>query len=179
MNLESAASPFGASAYPMAGSLQPSYDSSLSPLAASPRSYETGSSTSAWRTQSCGNQRHVLSGSSQPKGPVSPHSMASSAALSRMRRIPRKHTTKEEANFQCSVQGCGKFFSRSYNFKSHMETHDEQREYPFPCLVGGCAKKFVRKTDLQRHHQSVHKKERNHRCDYCGRLFARKDTLRR
>ncbi|KAJ9150515.1 hypothetical protein NKR19_g5297 [Coniochaeta hoffmannii] len=22
-------------------------------------------------------------------------------------------------------------------------------------------------------------KERNHRCDYCGRMFARKDTLRR
>jgi hypothetical protein len=25
----------------------------------------------------------------------------------------------------------------------------------------------------------VHIKERNYRCDYCSRLFARKDTLRR
>ncbi|KAK7428760.1 hypothetical protein QQZ08_004685 [Neonectria magnoliae] len=97
----------------------------------------------------------------------------------RPRRPPRKHTTKEEANFQCEVKGCGKFFSRSYNYKSHLETHDEKREYPFPCPVEGCTKKFVRKTDLQRHHQSVHMKERNHKCDYCGRLFARKDTLRR
>ncbi|KAI5457232.1 hypothetical protein BGZ63DRAFT_365092 [Mariannaea sp. PMI_226] len=97
----------------------------------------------------------------------------------RIRRPVRKHTTKEEANFQCEVKGCGKFFSRSYNYKSHLETHDEKREYPFPCPIEGCTKKFVRKTDLQRHHQSVHMKERNHKCDYCGRLFARKDTLRR
>jgi Zinc finger, C2H2 type len=99
--------------------------------------------------------------------------------VGRPRRPPRRLTTKEEANFQCEVKGCGKLFSRSYNFKAHMETHDEKREYPFPCQIQDCNKKFVRKTDLQRHHQSVHMKERNHKCDYCGRLFARKDTLRR
>lgn len=97
----------------------------------------------------------------------------------RSRRTMRRLTTREEANFQCDFEGCGKLFSRSYNFKSHMETHDEKREYPFPCLETGCSKQFVRKTDLQRHHQSVHVKERNYKCDYCGRLFARKDTLRR
>lgn len=97
----------------------------------------------------------------------------------RPRRTPRRLTTREEANFQCEVKGCGKLFSRSYNFKAHMETHDEKREYPFPCLAADCNKKFVRKTDLQRHHQSVHMKERNHKCDYCGRPFARKDTLTR
>ncbi|KAI0016282.1 hypothetical protein F4780DRAFT_760353 [Xylariomycetidae sp. FL0641] len=100
-------------------------------------------------------------------------------AVRPQRRQPRKLTTKEEANFQCEVKGCGKLFSRSYNYKAHLETHDEKREYPFPCTVGDCNKKFVRKTDLQRHNQSVHMKERNHKCDYCGRTFARKDTLRR
>lgn len=113
----------------------------------------------------------------------SPLPDAATRTWTRMKRPKRKptrrHTTKEEANFQCMVKGCGKFFSRSYNFKSHMETHDEKREYPFPCQVPNCTRKFVRKTDLQRHHQSVHTKERNHKCDYCGRLFARKDTLRR
>ncbi|KAK4640255.1 hypothetical protein QC761_605390 [Podospora bellae-mahoneyi] len=99
--------------------------------------------------------------------------------VQRPRRAPRRLTTKEEANFVCEVKGCGKMFSRSYNFKAHMETHDEKREYPFPCQVTDCNKKFVRKTDLQRHHQSVHMKERNHKCDYCSRMFARKDTLRR
>lgn len=94
-------------------------------------------------------------------------------------RQPRRLTTKEDVNFQCHVKGCGKAFCRSYNFKVHMKTHDASREYPFPCPLKDCTKKFVRKTDLQRHHQSVHMKQRNLRCDYCGRFFARKDTLRR
>lgn len=95
------------------------------------------------------------------------------------KRPIRRLTSKEEANFQCEVEGCGKLFSRSYNYKAHMETHDKKREYPFTCTFEDCSKKFVRKTDLQRHHQSVHMKEKNHKCDYCGRHFARKDTLRR
>jgi hypothetical protein len=101
------------------------------------------------------------------------------AARHTQKRQPRRLTTREEANFQCEVKGCGKLFSRSYNYKAHMLTHDEKREYPFPCLMDACNKKFVRKTDLQRHNQSVHLKERTHKCDYCTRLFARKDTLRR
>ncbi|KAH8597894.1 hypothetical protein B0O99DRAFT_592442 [Bisporella sp. PMI_857] len=100
------------------------------------------------------------------------------STIARTRGI-RKLTTKEDANFQCTVKGCGKLFGRSYNYKAHMETHDASREYPFPCPLKDCNKKFVRKTDLQRHHQSVHMKQRNHRCDYCSRYFARKDTLRR
>ncbi len=52
--------------------------------------------------------------------------------MTRPKRAPRRLTTKEEANFQCEVKGCGKLFSRSYNFKAHMETHDENRDYPFP-----------------------------------------------
>jgi Zinc finger, C2H2 type len=90
---------------------------------------------------------------------------------------PRNKTTIANANFQCKV--CGKLFSRSYNYKAHMETHDSSRVYPFPCPLPDCSKKFVRKTDLQRHHQSVHMKERNFQCDFCSRYFARKDTLRR
>ncbi|KAJ3498728.1 hypothetical protein NLG97_g900 [Lecanicillium saksenae] len=88
-------------------------------------------------------------------------------------------STQQEGNFRCEVEGCGKLFTRSYNYKAHLETHDERREYPFHCTVSGCDKKFARKTDLQRHHQSVHMKERNHGCTFCGRFFARKDTLRR
>lgn len=94
-------------------------------------------------------------------------------------RTSRQTTKPEDANYQCKVKGCGKLFSRSYNFKAHMETHDSSRVYPFPCPLQDCSKKFVRKTDLQRHHQSVHMKERNFRCDLCSRHFARKDTLRR
>jgi hypothetical protein len=116
--------------------------------------------------------------SQERSGSVSHGQRRGPSTIARTRQ-PRKLTTKEDANFQCHVKGCGKLFGRSYNFKAHMETHDASREYPFPCPLKDCNKKFVRKTDLQRHHQSVHMKQRNHRCDYCSRYFARKDTLRR
>ena len=93
----------------------------------------------------------------------------------------RQRTTPEEATHECRV--CGKLFKRSYNWKSHMETHNPERKYPHPCtaMVGNqpCTKKFQRKTDLDRHNDSVHLKARNHRCGLCGNRFARRDTLRR
>jgi hypothetical protein len=116
---------------------------------------------------------------SESQDRISAHEQRKTSSTIARTRQPRKLTTKEDANFQCTVKGCGKLFGRSYNFKAHMETHDVSREYPFPCPTKDCTKKFVRKTDLQRHHQSVHMKQRNHRCDFCSRYFARKDTLRR
>ena len=93
----------------------------------------------------------------------------------------RQRTTPEEATHECRV--CGKLFKRSYNWKSHMETHNPERKYPHPCtaMIGNqhCSKKFQRKTDLDRHYDSVHLKARNHRCNLCGNRFARRDTLRR
>ena len=69
----------------------------------------------------------------------------------------RQRTTPEEATHECRV--CGKLFKRSYNWKSHLETHNPERKYPHPCtaMVGNtpCTKKFQRKTDLDRHHDSV------------------------
>ena len=69
----------------------------------------------------------------------------------------RQRTTPEEATHECRV--CGKLFKRSYNWKSHMETHNPDRKYPHPCTatVGDtpCTKKFQRKTDLDRHYDSV------------------------
>lgn len=69
----------------------------------------------------------------------------------------RQRTTPEEATHECRV--CGKLFKRSYNYKSHMETHNPERKYPHPCMamIGTtqCTKKFQRKTDLDRHNDSV------------------------
>ncbi|KAL8413863.1 hypothetical protein RB594_005196 [Gaeumannomyces avenae] len=166
--------------YPSPRSIHVPYSSEVGSYSAAPSSgYLSDTQSSAWSKD--------YSHSAEPD---SFYSVASGQALgimggdrraAHMRaqrpRVRKRLTTKEEANFQCEVKGCEKLFSRSYNFKAHMETHDSNREYPFPC--GECSKKFVRKTDLQRHHQSVHMKERNHKCDFCGRLFARKDTLRR
>lgn len=69
----------------------------------------------------------------------------------------RQRTTPAEATHECRV--CGKLFKRSYNWKSHMETHNPERRYPHPCTatVGNstCTKKFQRRTDLDRHFDSV------------------------
>ena len=69
----------------------------------------------------------------------------------------RQRTTPEEATHECRV--CGKLFKRSYNWKSHLETHNPERKYPHPCtaMAGNnpCTKKFQRKTDLDRHYDSV------------------------
>ena len=105
------------------------------------------------------------------------------AVLPSVNRIKKKRqrTTREEATHECGV--CGKLFKRSYNWKSHMETHNPERKYPHPCtaMIGNqpCSKKFQRKTDLDRHIDSVHLKARNHQCNLCGNRFARRDTLRR
>lgn len=96
-------------------------------------------------------------------------------------RVRRRRTTAEEATHECAI--CGKLFKRSYNWKSHMETHNPDRKYPHPCtaIIGNtpCTKKFQRKTDLDRHYDSVHLKTKNHQCSLCGNRFARRDTLRR
>ncbi|KAL9128288.1 MAG: hypothetical protein Q9217_003019 [Psora testacea] len=101
-------------------------------------------------------------------------------SVSRIKK-KRQRTTPEEATHECTV--CGKLFKRSYNWKSHLETHNPDRKYPHPCnaMIGNqpCTKKFQRKTDLDRHYDSVHLKARNHRCDLCGHGFPRRDTLRR
>ncbi|KAL9005897.1 MAG: hypothetical protein Q9188_001359 [Gyalolechia gomerana] len=109
--------------------------------------------------------------------------METARVLPSVNRIKKKRqrTTPEEATHECHV--CGKLFKRSYNWKSHMETHNPDRKYPHPCTatIGDtpCTKKFQRKTDLDRHYESVHLKARNHKCDLCGHGFARRDTLRR
>ena len=69
----------------------------------------------------------------------------------------RQGTMPEEAIHECRI--CGKLFKRSYNWKSHLETHNPERKYPHPCtaVVGNqpCTKKFRRKTDLDRHYDHV------------------------
>ena len=78
----------------------------------------------------------------------------------------RQRTTPEEATHDCKV--CGKLFKRSYNWKSHMETHNPERKYPHPCTAMNgdqpCSKKFQRKTDLDRHFDSVSEAQKQCTC---------------
>jgi hypothetical protein len=168
--------------YPSPRSIHTSYTSDNGPYTGSTSTgYLSDSGSAAWHKPEYQpmEPEHFYPGPPPPPPSAFMHDARRQYRVTRPKRAPRRLTTKEEANFQCEVKGCGKLFSRSYNFKAHMETHDEKREYPFPCQVPDCSKKFVRKTDLQRHHQSVHLRERTHKCDFCTRMFARKDTLRR
>lgn len=100
---------------------------------------------------------------------------ASASAIEQ--REKRGYTTPD--NSTCCCDQCGKLFQRSYNLKAHMDTHDPHRDQPHVCQYPECTRRFVRRTDLVRHEQSVHLKERKHRCPLCYGCFARKDTLRR
>ena len=73
------------------------------------------------------------------------------------KRRKRQRVSAEEAKNECRV--CGKRFTRTFNWKSHMETHHVEGRYPHLCtaMVGqsSCDKKFLRKTDLDRHYDKV------------------------
>ncbi|KAF2263358.1 hypothetical protein CC78DRAFT_284837 [Lojkania enalia] len=109
--------------------------------------------------------------------PRSPHLLDASSGVTARTRLRRNPTTVENANFSCTI--CGKLFQRSYNHKTHMETHNPARKREHVCPHKECEKMFVRKTDLDRHQNSVHRKLKIFRCSKCDAHFARKDTLRR
>ncbi|KAI9821912.1 MAG: hypothetical protein M1827_002494 [Pycnora praestabilis] len=90
-------------------------------------------------------------------------------------RKRRQMTTLADATHKCH---CGKLFKRHYNLKAHEKTHDLART-KIPCTIPDCPQKFDRKTDLVRHHQTVHEKRKDFRCELCGRSFGRKDIMRR
>ncbi|KAF7964780.1 hypothetical protein HWV62_3006 [Athelia sp. TMB] len=91
------------------------------------------------------------------------------ANASRIRR-------KQDANFMCPVPGCGSTFTRSFNLKGHMRSHNEEK--PFQCKWPGCGKGFARQHDCKRHEQ-LHSNYRPFTCDGCNKNFARMDALNR
>ncbi|KAF9694534.1 hypothetical protein EKO04_007365 [Ascochyta lentis] len=95
----------------------------------------------------------------------------------RQRQSNRRQTDLDKAQYSCLM--CQKGFSRQYNYKQHLLTHDPNRKKEHTCLWDGCGRSFVRRTDLERHHRSVHLKERSHGCRNCPSGFARKDTCGR
>ncbi|KAF9791115.1 hypothetical protein BJ322DRAFT_427965 [Thelephora terrestris] len=83
---------------------------------------------------------------------------------------------KTDANFACPVPGCGSTFTRHFNLKGHMRSHNEEK--PFQCKWPGCGKGFARAHDCKRHEQ-LHFNYRPHKCEGCNKSFQRMDALNR
>ncbi|KAL5410594.1 hypothetical protein PMIN04_010583 [Paraphaeosphaeria minitans] len=111
-------------------------------------------------------------GSRRPKSSQSDSKISQARKHSRRTKVP-----DAEAKFRCDICGCG--FVRAYNKKTHMMRHEPNRQRDHRCTYDDCENKFERKTDLQRHINSVHLHEKPHKCELCGKRFARKDTLNR
>ncbi|KAJ3143191.1 hypothetical protein HK100_003869 [Physocladia obscura] len=119
----------------------------------------------------------TVGGTTNPTSASSSSSSASQSSDSRpsaggrLRRRPSKFYT-------CSIENCGKQFSRNFNLKTHELTHETNRSRDFVCDEQGCGKTFVRIHDLNRH-AAAHDQSKWHFCGGCSRGFARIDALRR
>ncbi|WVQ67718.1 uncharacterized protein L199_005922 [Kwoniella botswanensis] len=81
--------------------------------------------------------------------------------------------------FKCPVPGCGSTFTRHFNLKGHLRSHNDER--PYKCLYDGCPKSivgFARQHDCKRH-MLLHEGLRPFECEGCGKKFARLDALTR
>lgn len=86
----------------------------------------------------------------------------------------KKHV-REERRFPCQI--CNLKFSRRYNLKTHMLTHDANRKRRYECAL--CDRAFDRKHDRDRHQTTVHSGKKAYTCKICKNSFTRKDALNR
>ncbi|KAJ3229024.1 hypothetical protein HDU81_005708 [Chytriomyces hyalinus] len=89
---------------------------------------------------------------------------------------PQQHPLMNaDKRFECNT--CQRTFSRLFNLKSHLQTHDPTRTKSYMCTV--CGVGFCRQQDLMRH-GTVHDKSKLMVCPVCpNKTFSRKDALRR
>ncbi|KAJ7221421.1 hypothetical protein GGX14DRAFT_514398 [Mycena pura] len=103
--------------------------------------------------------------------------MVSKPNVTTVRTSKASHIRRiQEATFICPVPGCGSTFTRSFNLKGHIRSHNEEK--PFLCKWPGCGKGFARQHDCKRHEQ-LHTNYRPFTCDGCNKQFARMDALNR
>ncbi|KAF9943069.1 hypothetical protein BGZ67_007714 [Mortierella alpina] len=109
---------------------------------------------------------------------ASPPSSGSSSSSSMNPKPARAQgETVEKRMHPCTFEGCDKSFTRAFNLRSHLNTHNGQR--PHRCPEPDCGWDFVRKHDLSRHYQSKHLPNKPYACKKCSSRFGRSDALQR
>lgn len=81
--------------------------------------------------------------------------------------------TETEGTYICLYPNCLRLFKRTYNLRSHIQTHLCDR--PYVCHI--CEANFVRPHDLRRH-ERCHTNDRPFVCP-CGKGFNRQDAMQR
>lgn len=81
--------------------------------------------------------------------------------------------TDVDGVYMCLYPNCQRLFKRTYNLRSHVQTHLCDR--PYVCKT--CDANFVRPHDLRRHERS-HSNAKPYTCP-CGKGFSRQDAMQR
>ncbi|KAJ6512765.1 hypothetical protein C8R45DRAFT_326849 [Mycena sanguinolenta] len=109
--------------------------------------------------------------------PDAPPLVVSTQSVTAVCTIKALHNQRrQEATFICPIPGCGSTFTRSFNLKGHIRSHNEGK--PFLCKWPGCGKGFARLHDCKRHEQ-LHTNYQPFTCDGCNKQFASMDALNR
>ena len=82
------------------------------------------------------------------------------------------HYSKKK--FICNVSKCRKVFKDFRSILIHRREHNEER--PFDC-TRNCGKKFKYRSYLK-NHLKISCDRNRFKCDYCNRIFKRKDKLK-
>ncbi|KAF7336934.1 Calcineurin responsive transcriptional factor [Mycena venus] len=93
-----------------------------------------------------------------------------------VRTVTARNPCRWPANFICPIPGCGSTFTRSFNLKGHIRSHNGEK--PFTCEWPECGKGFARQHDCKRHEQ-LHTQCWPFACEVCQKRFARMDALHR
>ncbi|QIW97563.1 hypothetical protein AMS68_003081 [Peltaster fructicola] len=97
----------------------------------------------------------------------------------------RSHT--QERPFVCGEPGCDKAFFRLEHLKAHTKAkHDDQRDHVCTYQLGFgedgkpliCDKSFHTATKLRRH-IAAHEEKEQTKCEECGQIFRKQETLQR
>ncbi|KAJ3023547.1 UNVERIFIED_CONTAM: hypothetical protein HDU68_008558 [Siphonaria sp. JEL0065] len=126
-----------------------------------------------------GNLHEQLAALSPTAATTTPASATPPQHLQQQEPRPvRRRATHASRLHECPEPDCGFATTRSFNLKTHMDTHATFRPRDFYCEETGCGKTFLRIHDLKRH-QTKHNRDMWHFCKKCNRGFARVDALRR